>query len=140
MEAQLQRIERERIADGDDDFAIKQELLGLEPTEHLDDFGKVAPKRLARFGGQRDLSAVAARHAAETIPFRLELPAVALGQLGGEPRFHWCRYGRRLRHSQTIVGGLQSFQIVEVKPNRGVDRARKKPPEGGFSVGCGGRI
>ena len=56
--------------------------------EHVDDLGEIAPERLARLGLQLDLVAVAEGEAAEAVPLGLVLPAVALGQLGGEQGFH----------------------------------------------------
>ena len=60
----------------------------LEAGQHGDHFGEIAPERLARFRPEIDLVARAEREAAKAIPFRLELPAELLGQLGDELRLH----------------------------------------------------
>ena len=111
MKPKLKRVERQRIADRDDELAIDQEAALLQPAKHLDHVGKVAAERLARLGGQRDLVAVAASEAAEAVPLGLELPSVAVGQLGREKRFHRRRDCRALGHRQTIAAALQSFPL-----------------------------
>ena len=61
-----------------------------------------------------DFLTVAAREAAEAVPFGFVLPPLALGQLGGEQGFH--RGGRlsMLGHSQTSACGSQSFPLRTV--------------------------
>jgi hypothetical protein len=88
VQPKLQRLERQRVAGGDDQLAVQQELALLHLAEHLEDLGKVAAERLAGPGRERHRLAVAAREAAEAVPFGFELPTIPLGQLGGEQGFH----------------------------------------------------
>ena len=80
-------------------------------AQHLHDLGEITAERLARLGRQRDLVAVAPREAAEAVPLGLVLPAVAVGQLGGEQRLHRRQSELRLGHWQTIAWRLQSFPL-----------------------------
>ena len=88
MQTQLQCLERQSVAAGDDQLPVDQELLRLQAAQHLSDLGKIARKRLARLGSQRDLIAIAPGEAAETIPLWLVLPTLPLRQLGSEQRLH----------------------------------------------------
>ncbi len=115
VEAQLKRVERQHVADRDDQLTVEQEAIVLQRVEQFDDLGEIARQRLARLGGQRDLGAVAAREAAEAVPLGLELPAVAIGQFGGEQGFHRGQLRRAFGHSQTIPGRSQSFPLREAR-------------------------
>ena len=99
VNAHLQRLEGERVANGNRQLAVNDEPARLEAHQHGHDFGKIAPERLARFRPEIDLVARAEGKAAEPIPFRLELPAGLLGELGHELRLHRLdadRYGEGL--------------------------------------------
>src|SRR6185369_8530074 len=109
MQPQLQGVERQYVAERDDQLAVEQEAPLLRPAKHLDDLGKIARERFPRLGRERDLIPVAARKAAEAIPLGLILPAFALRQLGREQCLHRCRDG--LRHSQSIARWSQSFPL-----------------------------
>src|SRR5690348_15147418 len=115
MKAQLQRVERQRVADGNDELAVEQELPCLEAAQHFGDFREVSRQRLAGLRRQRHLVAVASREATKAVPLGLELPAFALGQLGREQCFHWCRNGTH-GHSQTIAQRSQSFPLRPASP------------------------
>ncbi len=75
MDAHLQRVEGERVADGNRQLAVDHERVRLEAGQHGHDFGEIAPERLARFRPELDLVARAKGEATEPVPFRLELPA-----------------------------------------------------------------
>ena len=104
MQAQLERIEREGIADRDDQFAVEQELRCLERRAAFRRLrGNSAPSGLPDL----DVSVTSSpsRRARQRKPSHLGsiLPAVALRQFGGEQRLHRRGYGRVAGHWQTIA-------------------------------------
>ena len=88
MEAHLQRIERQRIAELNDQFAVDGQAVDGKAMQRRHHVGKEPGQRLARPALELDLLASLEGQTAETIPFRLELPAGAVRQVGNELGFH----------------------------------------------------
>ena len=81
VEAQLQRLEVERVAARDDDLAVEHAALGQLRLQRLEQLREVAVERLLVAALDEQLVAVAKDQRAEAVPLRLEDPAVAGGQL-----------------------------------------------------------
>ena len=76
MQAQLQRLEG--LA-GDDDLAVEDEAIGLQPSQPGGDLREEPVERLLVFRLQIDAVAVAEGEAAEAVVFRLIEPALPRG-------------------------------------------------------------
>ena len=87
MQSHLHRIEVEHAVPGDHDLAVEGGVGRQELTERPQ-LREVAEQRPAVPRPERGLADVVLEHAPETVPLRLELPAVALGQLLDELGFH----------------------------------------------------
>src|SRR5215211_4933250 len=88
MEPQLQRVERESAVHRDDEFAVQDEARRAQAGEGGGYIWEVARERLARFGLQVNVVALAKCQAAKPIPFRLVLPLVADRNFIYRFRFH----------------------------------------------------
>ena len=88
MEAHLQGLEREVTVDFDHQLAVDDKSLGRNLGQQGENFGKVASERFAGFRMKRDFLAIFEREAAEAIPLRFVLPAIALRQRLGGARLH----------------------------------------------------
>ena len=88
MQAHLQGVEGKLPGDRDRQLAVEHETLARQRKDKLDDFGEVAPERLARFGEKLGLAGVPESEAAKAVPFRLELPARLVGQRVDRARLH----------------------------------------------------
>ena len=88
MKPRLQRLEIKRLADGDDEFAVEQEIVGVDGRDGGRDFGEEAVERLAGFGEELDVATVLMGEAAKAIPFGLELPAIVFRQLADKLGLH----------------------------------------------------
>src|SRR3954451_4998552 len=100
MEAKLQGIEGEDLADRDRKLAVEDEALGVEALERCDHVGEVAGQRLAGTAQELDLVTVADCEAAEAVPLRLVLPAWTARQLGLGAGFH----RQQLGHDSVAAG------------------------------------
>ena len=80
MEPHLHRVEVEHAVAGDHDLAIQGRVRGHEVTEGSQ-LGEVAQQRPAVSRPEGELAAVVFEDAPETVPFRLELPAVRVRKL-----------------------------------------------------------
>ena len=96
MQAKLQGVEGEDLADRNRQLAVEDESLGLQRAKRRDHLGKVTREALARAAQHLDLVAVANCEAAEAIPLGLELPPLVARQLGFLASFH--REERARRH------------------------------------------
>ena len=96
MQPQLQRLEG--LA-GDDDFAVEDEAIGLQPGQPGGDLREEAAERLLVLRLQIDAVAVAEGEAAEAVVFRFVEPALAARQLVDRLGLHRLRAERdRQRH------------------------------------------
>ena len=92
VEPHLHRVEVETAVALDHDLAVERGV-GREEVAERAQLGEVAEQRPLVPAPERELAAVVLEHAAEAVPLRLVLPAVALGQLADELCLH-----RRERH------------------------------------------
>src|SRR5207245_10828799 len=86
-QAQVQPVELERAVGLEDDLAVQCRVRWQEIAE-LSQLGKISKQRPLVPTPERELSAVVLEHAAKAVPLRLVLPALALGKLFHELRFH----------------------------------------------------
>src|SRR5205814_8480873 len=86
--------ELEPAVELDDDLAV-QRRVGWQEIAELSQLRKISKQRPLVSTPERELSAVVLEHAAKAVPFRLVLPALALGEL-----FHELRFHRRGRHGR----------------------------------------
>src|SRR5262249_59249355 len=98
-----QVVERKRPVMRHHDFAIDGEVAGFDVEDGLDQFGKIACQRAARFRLQIDLSPMAKYQTAKPIPFRLILPAASGRDLVDRKRLHG--WERRAHGSFTLGAG-----------------------------------
>src|SRR5437667_10876182 len=92
MQAELERVEIEPVVLGDDDFAVEHAGRGQLRAECFDYLGEVAVERLFIAALDVDLVLVAEDQGAEPVPFGLEDPRAAGGDLVdacGEHREDW---------------------------------------------------
>ncbi len=75
MDSLEERVEVEAAMRADDDFAIEHELARGQAAKGFDQFREISPERLAGFGLQHDLIAVAEGETAEAVPLGLIQPA-----------------------------------------------------------------
>src|ERR1700681_894286 len=98
MDALLKGAEVETVFGHDHDLAIQHDLGLSQPSEGWEQLGKVARHRASAAADQLDVVAVPEDEGAETVPFGLVLPAVALRNAGlrggGKHRFHVLRDGQ----------------------------------------------
>ena len=86
MEAVLEHLELEAVADGHEDLAVQDAAVGELLAHRRRDLGEVAGERLGVARRQLDLVAVLEDDAAEPVPLRLERQAVAVASPGrGSP-------------------------------------------------------
>ena len=106
MQAHLQRIERQRLADRDDQLAVEREARSGSAAEGRDDLREIAGQPLARPGHSTRPCRRRDGEAAKAVPLRLELPALVARQLVDLPRFHrGPRHGLSHRSATTKVHG-----------------------------------
>ena len=77
MNAELQRIEVERVILGDDDFAVEHAASGQLCAERLEQFREVTVQRFPVATLDQDLVSVAKHQSAKAVPFRFEDPCCA---------------------------------------------------------------
>ena len=92
VQAHLHRVEVEDAVARDHDLAVERGV-GREEVAERPQLGEVAEQRALVPRPERELAAVVLEHAAEAVPLRLVLPAVAGRQLAHELGLH-----RRERH------------------------------------------
>jgi len=88
MNTLQQIIEGECPSARHDNFAIEHETLWLERSDANHQFREIAGQRLAGLRLQLDRRAIAKYQTAETVPFRLVLPVLALGNFIHGQGFH----------------------------------------------------
>ena len=94
VEPHLERVEVEAALSLDDDLAVERGAL-RQPFAELDELREVAQERPAVAAPEVHLTVRVLEDAAEAVPLRLVLPAVALGKLVHQLRLHG-RVGRAL--------------------------------------------
>ena len=124
MEPQLERVERQDVADRNDQLAVEQEALLRYAVEHLDHFRKIARQRLSRLRGQRHLRPVASREAAEAVPLGLKLPALRLRAVRRRARLPSGQAGRSLRVNDPHRRAVQARGCGRGMPDK--EKARSK--------------
>src|SRR6266550_819337 len=125
MDPLEQRVERERIPFGNNEFAVEDEPRRVDRQERLDDFRKVPRQWLAALGAELDLVAVAKGEAAEAVPLRFVLPLAAGRQVGDEPRVHrFERSADRKGHGGAPVAPSMAELIMTRRP-RGTPCSRE---------------
>ena len=87
VQPHLHRVEVEHAVAGDHDLAVERGV-GREQVAERRQLGEVAQQRAAVPRPERELAAVVLEHAAEAVPLRLVLPAVAGRQLADELGLH----------------------------------------------------
>ena len=87
MQPRLHRVEVEHAVARDHDLAVERGV-GREQLAERRQLGEVAQERAAVARPERELAAVVLEHAAEPVPLRLVLPALAGGELADELRLH----------------------------------------------------
>src|SRR6266487_6435928 len=95
MNAQQQRLEIESAVANDDDLAVDDASLRQRCEKRRGELGKIAVHRFLVAALQHDLIAIAKNERPESIPLRLEEPAVAGGQLIGSGRQHRLQRRRK---------------------------------------------
>ena len=86
---------------GNDDLTIEHKLLHSNRLQSCDDFGKTSRQRLTSFGLKINLMPIAKRQAAEAVPFRLEPPIFATGNLVHQLGFHGGEIERNGKNPST---------------------------------------
>ena len=87
VQAHLHRVEVEDAVARDHDLAVERGV-GREQLAERAQLREVAQQRAPVARPERELAAVVLEHAAEAVPLRLVLPAVALGELADELGLH----------------------------------------------------
>ena len=87
MQPHLHRVEVERAVADDHDLAVERRARRQQLAERPQ-LGEVAEQRPLVPRPERELAAGVLEHAAEAVPLRLVLPAVALRQLAHELGLH----------------------------------------------------
>jgi hypothetical protein len=103
MQAHLQGIERETAIDRYDEFAIEHKVLARKRAKIVQHLGAEPRQGLARLGLDFHVPCSPECEAAETIPFRLELPPGLLGQLRNKKCLHRCKRERNAKAAQLQV-------------------------------------
>ena len=101
VQAHLQSVERQSVADRDGQLAVDHELPLRQLPQRLHHVREIARQRLARLGPELDLLPRPERQAAKAVPFRLEMPAGLVRKTVDEPRFHRRRPGRDRQTGET---------------------------------------
>ena len=87
MEPRLHRVEVERTVSRDHDLAVQRRVRRQQVAERPQ-LREIAQERPFLPRPERQLAAGVLEHSPKAVPFRLVLPAVALGQLPDELRLH----------------------------------------------------
>ena len=95
MQAQLQLIEGESVADWNDELAIQHEAFRGQPSHCLDHVRKIARQWLTGLRLQKDFVTVTKSETAESVPFWFVLPVLARWKFVDRARLH--RWKRRLQ-------------------------------------------
>src|SRR5262249_12125048 len=98
MEARLHRVEVDRTVARDHDLAVECGPRRKQLAERAE-LGEVAQQRTLVPRPQRELAARILEHPAEAVPFRLVLPALAVGELADELGLHRGEGDDRGRHA-----------------------------------------
>src|SRR5579872_3429173 len=83
-----QRVERECLADGDDEFAVEHEGTFGQLRGRRRNFRKIPRQILAGFRGQRNRCVAAGQQTAEAVPFGFVLPDIAERNVFDGAGFH----------------------------------------------------
>ena len=113
MEPRLHRVEVERAVARDHDLAVERRVRRQQVAERAQ-LREVAQQRPLVARPERELAAGVLEHAAEPVPLRLVLPAVALGQLAHELGLHRRERDARARGTDAKPLGLRAMKRVAV--------------------------
>ena len=110
VEAHLHRVEVEHAVARDHDLAVERGV-GRQQLAQRAELGEVAQQRPLLARPERELAAVVLEHAAEAVPLRLVLPAVAGRELRDELGLHrregdvWAWHRSRKAMRVTVLDG-----------------------------------
>jgi hypothetical protein len=127
VNALQQIVEGERVARGNDEFAIEHGARDGESPQTRYDLGEITFERLTGFRLQAYVVAVAEREATETVPLRLVLNARFTRDRRDESRFHRREFeGYRQWWHQAYYGrgAALAFQSVSSCERRGPGAAK----------------
>ena len=129
VEPHLHRVEVEDAVARDHDLAVERGV-GRQQLAERPQLGEVAQQRPLLARPERQLAAVVLQHAAEAVPLRLVLPAVAGRQLGDELGLH-------RREGDVWAGHLHRKAMRRGRPRRA--RLHAGAPKRSRAIGFGGR-
>ena len=142
VQPHLHRVEVEHAVARDHDLAVERGV-GREQLAERPQLGEVAQQRPLVARPERELAAVVLEHAAEAVPLRLVLPALAGGQLADELGLHRREGDVRAGHRPRLARGQPSGQwsqgpssfSISRQPRGRSSRARSVCPSTTTSVG-----